>query len=84
MFSLLLFLAGLLVGLVLPGLLTFKMHVAEPTGQHTGSGEGSLTVAHLRKQVERGHKRDRGAAESTGRHALPEDVAARVAAIVGM
>lgn len=74
------FLAGFMPGLVLLVLVGWRMHLAEPAGQHAGAGEGALTVAHLRDRVER----EASGAESTGRHALREDVAARIAAIVGV
>ncbi|PKW13701.1 hypothetical protein A8926_1253 [Saccharopolyspora spinosa] len=74
-------LAGLLPGAGLLLFVGWRMQIAEPGGQHAGAGEGALTVAHLLDRVE---KERRQVAESTGRHALREDVAAKIAAIVGI
>ncbi|MGI8309671.1 hypothetical protein [Saccharopolyspora hattusasensis] len=79
MSHLLLFLAGMVPALALLMLVAWRMYAAEPAGQHTCAGEGALTVAHLLSRVER----ERSEVASTGRHALREDVAARIAAIVG-
>ncbi|MEV6232890.1 hypothetical protein AB0L88_33995 [Saccharopolyspora shandongensis] len=75
----LLFLAGMVPVLALLVLVAWRMYVAEPAGQHTGGSEGALTVAHLLRRVER----ERSEVENTGRHALRENVAARIATIVG-
>jgi hypothetical protein len=53
----------------------------QPGGQHAGAGDGALTVAHLLDRVAKEHGQ---AAQSTGRHALRDDVSAKIAAIVGI
>ncbi|WP_443205939.1 hypothetical protein [Saccharopolyspora sp. 5N708] len=75
----LLFVLGLVPGLALVVLVAWRMQVAEPAGQHAGAGDGALTVAHLYDRVEKERE-----AEHAGRHALREDIAAKVAAIVGV
>ncbi|MBB5153299.1 hypothetical protein [Saccharopolyspora phatthalungensis] len=71
----------LVAGAVLLLFVAWRMQIAEPGGQHAGAGEGALTVAHLLDRVAKEHGQ---IAESTGRHALREDVAAKIAAIVGL
>ncbi|MEU5848310.1 hypothetical protein [Saccharopolyspora shandongensis] len=69
------FFAGYVPGLAVLVIALCRLHGREPTGQHSGSGDGALTVERLIARVEN----DQVSTDCYGRHALRDPGLFRVA-----